>query len=594
VNGASGGAARGGARNAVDRGYTAVVPSDPATEPPAELHRPFMTSARIEIEEDGHCQTVAVDKERFTIGRQVDNDLSLEAYYVSRHHAEIVRSGERFLIRDLGSRYGTFVNGERAGERLLASGDSIRLGPSPETQFVFRFEAAAAPGPSTMTLPGAQPFSGELRRVTRVLEGLRAAGSGRVLEEVLAIVLDCAIELIDVERGFIMLANAGGELEFKLARERGGRPLAGEGIVTSRLIPQRVFATGEAQLVQDLDLPERQAEHQQTIAAGIRAAICVPLRLGRSLDAGSPRAEMHTIGVLYVDSRWRSQFISRASRAALEALADQAALAIENARLYAEAMAKARLEQDMQRAAEMQLSLLPARTRVAGPFEVAGDTLPSRLVGGDFFDYFDAADGRLVFAVADVCGKGLPAAILAAQAQGIFASWAEATHSPALVMKQVNRTLARRALSASFVTMVCGMLTPDGRLLSCNAGHNLPLVLRRDGSVESLNGGGLMLGPFADAEYDEESILLWPGDAVVIYSDGVTDRTNSVREHFGDQRVRSLLAECAGGSASAILERVRGAVDAFAGATTQGDDITLLVVRYRGTDSVTRSGSAGG
>src|SRR5262245_25565897 len=541
-----------------------------------------MSAARIETEENGQRKTYVVDKDRFSIGRREDNDLRFNNADVSRQHALILVQGDGYVIQDQNSRFGTFVNEKRVTEGPLAHGDRVRVGTSQQTQFTFKVGATGTGERTTQTSSISAPIVGDLRQVTLLLEGLRAMGSGRVLEEVLAIVLDSAIDLAGAERGFVMLANAKDELEFKMARGRGGQTLMREGVVTSHTIPESVYRGGVALVQEDLLDISLQGKHEHTIAAGIRAAICVPLRLANMSDAAFPSPdEMKTIGVLYVDSRQRSGFISPATRAALEAVADQAALAIQNARLFKEAAEKQRMDQDLQRAAEMQLSLLPARLHTAGPLEVAGNTLPCRSVGGDFFDYFDAAGNMFVFAVADVSGKGMPAALLAAQAQGIFSTRAEVMESPAQVMNQVNRTLSRRQMRG-FVTMACAVVDSGGRLLTCNAGHNPPLVLRADGTIDILEEGGLMLGPFENAEFKEQATSLGAGDTVVIYSDGVTECVDLQGEFYGEDRVYECLRSCSGMPANNILERIFRSVSEFSADTPQADDITVLVVRYLG------------
>jgi serine phosphatase RsbU (regulator of sigma subunit)/pSer/pThr/pTyr-binding forkhead associated (FHA) protein len=539
-----------------------------------------MTVARIETEENGQRKSYPL-KDKFSIGRKPQNDLIFNLGDVSREHAVIEAAGDKFVIKDLGSRFGTFVNDKRIEASTLVHGDRVRIGSSPQTQFVFKLGDTTGGGKdrTTQTSSISAPIIGDLRQVTLLLDGLRAMGSGRVLEEVLAIVLDSAIDLAGAERGFVMLANAKDQLEFKLARGRGGKTLLAEGVVTSHSIPEQVFKDGVALVREDLLDASLKGKHDQTLVAGIRAAICVPLRLAMGDAAFPTPADVRTIGVLYVDSSQRAGFISPATRAALEAVADQAALAIQNARLFKESAEKQRMEQDLKRAAEVQLSLLPPRLHTSGPLEVAGNTLPCRSVGGDFFDYFDAAGNLFVFAVADVSGKGMPAALLAAQTQGIFSTRAEVMESPALVMAQVNRTLSRRS-TRGFVTMACAVMDGSGGLITCNAGHNPPLVLRSDGKIDILEEGGLMLGPFENATFNEQSTTLGPGDLVVIYSDGVTECTDQSGEFFGEERVYECLRDCTKLSANAVLERVFRAVSEFSGDAPQADDITVLVVRF--------------
>src|SRR5438045_763028 len=298
---------------------------------------------------------VNIDKPLFTIGRRSETDLRLAGADISRVHAEIAIESSTCIIRDKQSRFGTFVNGEQITERPLAHGDKVRLGQSPEIDIVFFIDDEA---PSVEK--SAVSAAGELRQMAALLEGLRALGSGRVLDEVLAMVLDSAIEVTGAERGFIMLANpASGLLEFKLARARGKVTLSGRTFETSRKIPETVFSTGQQTIVEDLLDGDLAQLHTGTVALGIRHVLCTPLRLVRYVERADQKGADEIIGVLYLDSRERGALRSASAQAALDTLSAEAAIAIENARLYREALDKAKLEQDLKVAAAIQHSLLP-------------------------------------------------------------------------------------------------------------------------------------------------------------------------------------------------------------------------------------------
>src|SRR5712692_8841117 len=222
---------------------------------------------------------VSIDKPLFTIGRRSETDLRLAGADVSRVHAEIMTENLTCIIRDRASRFGTFVNGERTSERVLAHGDQIRLGQSDEVTIVF-VVGEEAPSAEKSAISAAT----ELRQLATLLEGLRALGSGRVLDEVLALVLDSAIEVTGAERGFIMLANTLGQLEFNLARARGKVTLSGRTFETSRKIPETVFATGKQTIVEDLLDGDFAQLHTGTVALGIRHVLCTPLRLVRYVE----------------------------------------------------------------------------------------------------------------------------------------------------------------------------------------------------------------------------------------------------------------------------------------------------------------------
>lgn len=425
------------------------------------------------------------------------------------------------------------------------------------------------------------PGASELRQVNVLLEGLRAMGSGRILDEVLAIVLDAAINLAGAERGCIMLAE-GDRLVPTLARSSTRETLAADTIVTSRVLPRAAFDTGQVQLRTDLQTEEHAGRHLQTLLAGIRAAICLPCKLATWDDDSHARGAVKTIGVLYLDSGRRARFMSPDNRAVLEALAGEAAVAIENARLYRDALERARLDDDLRRAVEMQAALLPENSFADDRIEVFAHATPCRAVGGDFFEHGSLERGRHVFAVADVSGKGVPAALLAAQTLGMFRARSDKIDGPAEALTRVNRALARRDVNASFVTMVCAVLAADDTLSACNAGHNPPLVLRSDRRVDSLGAGGTVLGLFPDARFDEESTLLHAGETLVLYSDGITEAANLAGERFGDARLSSALCAADASSPRALVGCVLAAVEDFVDGALAADDMTILAVRRRG------------
>ncbi len=538
-----------------------------------------MAEARLEVTDALGRRVVPLSKSPFEIGRRETNDLRLAGSEVSRDHAEIVQSGQAYLLRDRTSRYGTYINGEPITEHPLVHGDRIRLGRSGGAEMLF----LTADSPSVLERTATTTAVGDLRQVATLLEGLRALGTGRVLDDVLSMVLDSAVEVSGAERGFIMLAPADGELEFKMARGRGHLTLPGSSFATSRKIPEEVFRTGEPRLVADLLDGELASAHMGTVALGIRNVLCVPLRLVRYLDKAEAVSAERRIGVLYLDSRERGILMSHSTRAALETLATEAAVAIENARLYRETMEKARMEQEMRIAAEIQQALLPKMGRSGAFFNAAAASLPCRSIGGDFYDYVDLPTGALGFALGDVAGKGPPAALLSAMMQGMFAAQAATSDSPSQTIARVNLTLYRRGIESRFVTLMYGALRPDGRLTYCNAGHNPPLVISgRAGalSVRRLECGGPIVGLFETATYDEETITLADGDWLIVFSDGVSEAMSLTAEEYAEERIVKCVETNLGADPRGLLEALFADVRKFTRGTPQSDDITAMVLRY--------------
>jgi serine phosphatase RsbU (regulator of sigma subunit) len=536
-----------------------------------------MSDARLEVTDALGRRIVPVSKSQFEIGRRETNDLRLAGSEVSRDHAEISVDSNRFVLRDRNSRYGTYVNGEQVTERTLVHGDRIRLGRTGGAEMVFLLAESAPPADRATTTA-----VGDLRQIAALLEGLRALGSGRVLDDVLALVMDSAIEVSGAERGFIMLAGEGDELEFKMARGRGHTTLSGGTFATSRIIPDEVFRTGVAKIVADLLDGELASMHMHTVALGVRNVLCVPLRLVRYVDKAEAIGEERRIGVLYLDSKEKGSLLSSSTRAALETLATEAAVAIENARLYRETMEKARMEQEMRIAAEIQQALLPKSGRIGSYFRAAAASLPCRSIGGDFYDYVDMPGGSLGFALGDVAGKGPPAALLSAMMQGIFAAQAASSDGPSQTIARVNLALYRRGIESRFVTLMYGVLDPDGRLIYCNAGHNPPLIISTsgNGTVRRLDRGGPIVGLFETATYEDEAVKLAPGDWLVVFSDGVSEALSADGDEYGESRIVSVVQDNASFDPPQLLEALFTNVRDFAKGAAQSDDITAMVLRY--------------
>jgi serine phosphatase RsbU (regulator of sigma subunit) len=534
--------------------------------------------ARLQVTDSGGRRIVTLDKPVFLIGRRTAADLQLVNADVSREHAEIANDGLKYLLRDRGSRYGTFVNGEQVTERALQHGDRIRLGRTDAIELVFMTD-----GSSSTHISGLRDIGSDadLRQMAAILNGLRALGSGRVLEEVLTLVLDSALEVTKAERGFIMLARPDGELEFKTARGKGRITLPGATFTTSTKIPREVFQTGESRIVGDLMEGNLAGMHDGTIAIGIRHVLCVPLSVSPMVASADQGITARVIGVLYLDGRERSTILSQQTRSSLEAFATQAALAIESARLYAESAEKARIERDLLVAAQIQQALLPTGSFEAPFVDLAASSVPCRTVGGDFFDYLDLGARGFGFGLGDVAGKGAPAALLAAAVQSNFIAQAPVSGDPADTLTRVNNALLRRAIEARFATMFHGVVDMNGRLSYCNGGQEPPLVLARNG-MSWLEAGGPVLGLLPGATYEFDNVTLESGDLVIICSDGVTEARNAAGEEFGRERLIEAMAGCHGAKPDAVLERLFGAVRTFSQGTPQGDDITGLVLRYRG------------
>lgn len=300
----------------------------------------------------------------------------------------------------------------------------------------------------------------------------------------------------------------------------------------------------------------------------IRSVLAVPLKVKNQL-----------IGFLALFNKKEGAFTPEDQRL-LSIVGMQAAQTIEAARLYAEEKKVAALEEDLRTAKIIQQNLLPKSTPQIPGFDVAGMTVPAKEVGGDYFDYLPLPDGRWGFVVADVAGKGLPAAMLMSNLQATIRGQSAVSASCAQCIATANRMLMLSVGTGRFVTVFLAALDGARKMLSySNGGHNRPYLFKPDGAFRELATGGPLLGVVDSLPYEEEAVPLAPGDVLVIYSDGVTEAFNEKGEQFGEKRLVETLKPVLSYSAAEILAAVTNAVHSFAGNTPAADDLTLLVVK---------------
>ena len=237
-----------------------------------------------------------------------------------------------------------------------------------------------------------------------------------------------------------------------------------------------------------------------------------------------------------------------------------------------------RKEQEMEEARGIQQGFLPKEIPQVPGYELAGAWQPARVVGGDYFDVLKLSETILALCVADVAGKGVPAALLMSNLQAIVRGTATAAMLPGALCRRVNESIHRNIAPDRFVTFFYGLLdSQNNRLSYTNAGHNAPILLRRDGSHERLREGGDVLGIFPDRSYECGEVALAPGDRILLFTDGVTEARNKTGEEFGEARLLELLAENHALGAADLQKRILEAVTEFSGAEF-ADDVTLIVV----------------
>ena len=493
------------------------------------------------------------------IGRSHTNDIVLREPAASRFQSELALKREGWAIADLNSRNSTLLNGVPVtSSMILRDGDAISVG---DTVLIFR----AASGDNRDAGP-------RVRRsdLFHLVEEIRELASTSALDHVMELGLDRAIEIARAERGFVMLANDSGELEFAAARARGGLALPGSSFATSRKIPEEVFRTGEPSFVTDLLDGDLSSVHLGTVAIGIRNVFCMPLT---ARQTGEP------VGVMYLDSRERGLLYSSSTREALRALAVEFAEIIRGGRLLRVQQEKLRIEQELKVAARIQQGLQPRAEHSGSFFEISVRSIPCPAIGGDFSHYSEFDASHFAFILGDVAGKGAAAALVGTFLLGALESSASAHELPGQTLAKVNKSLVSHQGESRFSTLFYGLLNASGTLAYSNAGHNPPLVVRPQ-RFERLEKGGPVIGLFGRAEYEDASVRLAPEDLVVVFSDGVSEALDAQGAEFGEERLVREIERTRSESTSTIADAILASQAEFSAGVPAADDVSLMVVRY--------------
>ncbi len=286
------------------------------------------------------------------------------------------------------------------------------------------------------------------------------------------------------------------------------------------------------------------------------------------------------IGLIYVDSPFILREFTKDDLSLLTVMANIAAIRIENARLAEIEAAERIMKRDLSQAAEIQRGVLPSEAPKLAGADLAGYNAACRTVGGDYYDFFPYADGRVALALGDVSGKGMPASLMMMALHARVQVLAEDPGNLGAFMTRLNKATCAKCPSNRFITFFfCILDTAAGGLRFANAGHNPPIVVRASGEAEMLEGGGPPLGILAMAPFAEQTIQLGTGDLLVLYSDGVSECLNGDEEEFGEERFIEVLREHRAKPAAEIADAVTGALLKFAAGAPPADDITLVVAK---------------
>lgn len=533
------------------------------------------------------------------IGRLPECDVQLPSNMVSRKHARVYKDGDEFFIEDLGSGNGTFVNGQKiAGPRKLAHDDRLKFGP-----LLVRFESAN-PGPSrddsvfaalnrakpnvaveieedqgqvSSTIMGALESSSGFgllesrpqEKLKAILEISRALAGTLEVEKLLPKILDSLFQIFPAaDRGCILLKDpVTNDMVPRAMRHR--REGEDSSVKLSRTILRSVLEQKKAILSADAASDSRFDASESISALTIRSMMCVPM-----LDLqGQP------VGIINIDTQNPLMQFKGDDLEIMVAVAGQAALTYESAKLLQSYVQKQKQDNEMNIARNVQHALLPEHLPEVDGYQFFASYDSAQAVGGDYYDIIAAKDGRVWLAFGDVAGKGVPASLVMSRMSSVVRSTSEFVTDAAEAVTRINDHMCARAVEGRFVTFVLVILDmKQHRMSVVNAGHMSPMIRKPDGTVEEFDQDsvGVPVGVIEGFPFEKVEREISPGETVVIYTDGVSEAMNPKNELYTTERLRELVMK--GDPQPAKLGPViREDVRKHANGREQNDDITLMV-----------------
>lgn len=527
------------------------------------------------------------DSAEIVIGRGQNAGLVVPDNSVSRQHARFVHRDGRWWIEDLGATNRTILNDALlSGPTGVGPGDRVQIGDT-RLQFIGESDdpinneeaddvaepvfLKTVPTTQVINLP-AEPGDRQAERLRLLNDIHRALATPISLSNLLDLILERCFDVIRPEEGVILLKSETGEMRRAASRRQPG---AKGDILVSRRLVEVVAGQGQSALVIDAAVDERFATSDSLMTSGFRSVLAAPL-----IDAEG------TIGMIALYSRANVRQFQQQDLDLLVSLASAAALRVRNVALAEEAAARRVLDHELALAHDMQMAMLPRKLPERPEVALAAALKPARSVGGDLYDFVLTGD-RLWFIVADVSGKGVAAALYMAVAKTLFRATIETAAEPAHVLARMNAELSRENDQLMFVTALIGHLTlSTGDVMLGDGGHNPSVVIDTDGKLGApIVPKGMALGVRDTSTYESGRLRLHRGQTLVLYTDGATDARDVRGELFGAERLERALAASAEHLPVDLVASVLHDVDAFAAGAPPEDDLTLLAIRYRGSNA---------
>ncbi len=548
--------------------------------------------------QDGQATAFDLTKDEMIIGRLPECDIQLPSNMVSRKHAKVVRDGSGYRLEDMGSGNGTFLNGQRIeSAQSLKINDRVKFGPmlmrydgdqseddSSASSMAVQHAAQVGTlevdedgdGDGSSTIVGSLDSSSlnfldsrPQEKLKAVLDISRALAGTLEVEKLLPKILDTLFTIFPAaDRGCILLKDAKTE-EMKPSAMKHRRESEDATVKLSRTILNAVLGEKKAILSADAASDSRFDASESISALTIRSMMCVPM-----LDLqGEP------VGAINIDTQNPMMQFKPDDLEIMVAVAGQAALAYESARLLTSFVEKQKQEGEMNIARGVQHALLPESLPNIPEYNFFTSYESAQAVGGDYYDIIPTKDGKIWIAFGDVAGKGVPASLVMSRIASVVGITSEFVTDAGEAVSAINDHMCVKAVEGRFVTFVLTILDTVNHTVSVvNAGHMSPIIRKPDGTIEEFDDDsvGVPIGVIEGYPFETRERSIEPGETFVLYTDGVSEAMNYESELYGMERLRDFISQSSG-DVEILGKAVREDVRKHANGRPQNDDITLLV-----------------
>jgi len=536
-------------------------------------------------------------EKKISVGRSSSNDIPLEDPFCSGHHAYVYPVEGSYVVRDISSKNGVFVNGKLIrSETKLKKGDEILVGT---TSIFFNKESASnvdftdAPSSSAnirtimnlddvlkkhdiSTTIRAAPRSIDMERIKlqhRSMAILNEVSKSLLLHlsenELLERIMDLITQYLPMDRG-VLMRKRGNPLQFRSDVVRiNDERLKDQRIQVSQSIIDMSIDCCSSLLISNVQEDSRFKDHDSVHGMNIKSAMCVPLYDYKEIT-----------GIIYADRiSLREQFTDE-DLELLTLLANLAAVKIENAKATRNKIEDDRRKKELELAARVQRDFLPKKKPECENFDISGELISCEEVSGDYYDFIDIDEKRIAVAIADVSGKGVSAAIHMAQLRSSLHTQMDPSYDINKMTEKLNDLVHGSTGPEMFITFFYGEINKEsGEFFYINAGHTPPILLTKKGQISRLGSCGFCLGMFPCVDYEAKTMSLEKGDIALLFTDGITECRNKANEEYTEERLTKLLKKNHKLSAGKLQDKIFDEVNAYTEGTEQMDDMTLIVVK---------------